>query len=107
MCHAAQLPVNISVLVKQEGRCQSWADRSVAVQRPGATEEKQRRFEELKETEKHLILLNLNLSSQEEKDLSEIINDKQASSTMYQFSKRRKQKWTHLIREQSKPRKKS
>ena len=26
-CHAAQLPVNISVLVKQEGRCQSWADR--------------------------------------------------------------------------------
>ena len=76
------LPVNISVLVKQEGRCQSWADRLGAAQRPGASEEKQRRFETLNVTERHLIMLNLDLSNQEEKDLSEIINDEQTSSTM-------------------------
>ena len=47
-CHAAQLPAKLSVMVKQEGRCQSWADRLSAAQKPGASEEKQRRFEKLK-----------------------------------------------------------
>ena len=37
-CHAAQLPTKLSVMVKQEGRCQSWADRLSAAQKPGASD---------------------------------------------------------------------
>ena len=75
------------------------ADRLAAAQRAGATEEKQHRCEQLNETEKHLILLNLNLQNQEDNDLAEVMNDQQASSSRLilalrkakiQFSKRRK-----------------
>ena len=54
-CHAAKLPPEVAVMVKQEGRCQAWADRLNASAKKGLTKDKEAKFQKLNQDESRRI----------------------------------------------------
>ena len=58
--HAAKLPLDVAKLVKQEGRCQAWADRLSAVEKRGLKKDQERKFEVLNKAESKKVLENIN-----------------------------------------------
>ena len=73
MCHAARLPPEVAVLVKQEGRCQAWADRLHAVAKKALTKDQDAKFKKLNDAERKRILESINEERTEEKELKELI----------------------------------
>ena len=71
--HAAKLPREIATMVKQEGRCQAWADRLNAVAKKGLKKEQEKEFETLNEAERLQILQRVNPEIKEEHDLKELM----------------------------------
>ena len=66
-------PPEVAVMVKQEGRCQAWADRLNASAKKSLTKDKEANFQKLNQDESRRILESINDESREEKYLKEVI----------------------------------
>ena len=94
MCHAAKLPPEVAVMVKQEGRCQAWADRLNASAKKGLTKDKETKFQKLNQDESRRILEHINGESREENELMEVILQNPSQTRLILALKKAKNHYT-------------